>query len=85
MGSCKLHCLKWIVTKVGFSSLLHNFFTYDWMPQKGTHLCEGNTRNISTMKKSSKNIERSTLKGFYMDYASLLKIEYALLFHNLFI
>jgi hypothetical protein len=55
------------------------------MSQKGIHLCEGNTWNISTMKKSQQNNERSIIKGLYMDYAIPPKIEYGLLFHNVFI
>jgi hypothetical protein len=43
LGYCKLHCLKWTVIEVGFSSLLHKIFIYYWMSQKGIHLCEDNT------------------------------------------
>jgi hypothetical protein len=46
------------------------------MSQKGTHLCEDNTLNISTMKKSQQNSERSILEGLYMDCASRFKIEW---------
>jgi hypothetical protein len=55
------------------------------MSQKGTHLCEGNISNTSTIKKSQQNNEMSILEGLYMDYISPLKIEYEFLFHNVFI